>query len=171
MSTHTTKSAREIHFAEGQLFTTLHDRPETALADVHQSAAKIVAELPSPFIRYAMSAERGEFAGFAALHDKCDANMFLPFADSNELDEFQPSANQTICDFWNEVMEEVTRLMRLWVEREELFAELGRYVSNDANYTGRGKSRRISLETGKAGQMRARIVKLNERLAFYPVAQ
>lgn len=92
MSTHATNPSRAIHFAEGQLFTTLHDRPETALADVHQSAAKIVAELPSPLIRYAMSAERGEFAGFAALHDKCDANMLLPFADSNERLAFYPVA-------------------------------------------------------------------------------
>ena len=33
------------------------------------------------WIAYAASHERGQYRGFAALHDKCDANMLLPFAE------------------------------------------------------------------------------------------
>jgi hypothetical protein len=52
---------------------------------------------------YARDKARGNYRGFAALHDKCDANMLLP-----AVEEFNGNS-EAQCRFHNAVMDEVTR--------------------------------------------------------------
>lgn len=63
----------------------------------------MLAQCDTEWLHYAASPERGEYRGFAALHDKCDANMLLPFAETTD-DRQGPLTN-----FWNAVMDEVKR--------------------------------------------------------------
>lgn len=48
---------------------------------IEEHAAAIVAELTPQMIAYASDPARGDYRGFAALHDLCDANMLLPLYD------------------------------------------------------------------------------------------
>lgn len=48
-----------------------------------------LAKVDLTAIAYAGHPERGEHRGFAALHDKMDANMLLPFADENHEDDIE----------------------------------------------------------------------------------
>jgi hypothetical protein len=118
----------KIHFKDDELFTTFCDRPESTLATVKESAWKIVADLPAEMREYARSERHGEHAGFAALHDKCDANMLLPFADDDDFQfRWNPAGNDAVISFWNAVMAEVTRLLLL--PRDECF--VGRNGTGD----------------------------------------
>lgn len=84
---------------------------------VAAEAAKIMAKLSDEAIAYAANVKRGEFRGFAALHDLCDANMLLPNANHWTWSDAQ-------VELANAVAAEVTRLLLahpLANQREELF--------------------------------------------------
>lgn len=57
---------------------------------------------------YAGHPDRGDYRGFAALHDRCDANMLLPIGE----DTYDPS-NEAQAKWLCEVMDEVTRYLIL----------------------------------------------------------
>lgn len=114
-ATGATQPDQTLHFKDGELFTTLHDRPEQSFGTVTEKAKEIVDGLTPFDIWYATSPERGDYFGFAALHDLCDANMLLPGADdSDPINRFllagQPA--ETVCAFSNAVMEQVNVLLR-----------------------------------------------------------
>lgn len=65
------------------------------------------------WIRYAGNPIRGEYRGFGALHDKCDANMLLPYSDSENLDIIL--FRDDYIDFCNAVTTEVGKeIIRLY---------------------------------------------------------
>lgn len=72
--------------------------------EIEAEAAKIVGLLTDDAIRYATSTDRGDYRGFAALHDFCDANMLLPGAENFDCTDEE-------CAHHNAVMAEVTRLL------------------------------------------------------------
>ena len=63
-----------------------------------QGVDHILSQLDKNDIDYAINPDRGEFRGFAALHDLMDANMLLPFVNTVDIDEKYIS-------FCNDVME------------------------------------------------------------------
>ena len=65
-----------------------------------QGVAHVVAQLTPADIAYAKDPQRGEYKGFAALHDLCDANMLLPIRGG-----FVDSSDQQETDYLNAVME------------------------------------------------------------------
>ncbi len=71
---------------------------------VAEAAGLVMAKLSRGDIGYAADPARGEYRGFAALHDRMDANMLLPFADDAAADDM---ANYL--PFANAVMDEVSR--------------------------------------------------------------
>lgn len=75
---------------------------------VAEAAGLVMAELSREDIEYATDPARGEYRGFAALHDRMDANMILPFADTDAADDM---ANYL--PFANAVMDEVSRRMEV----------------------------------------------------------
>lgn len=72
---------------------------------VQQGAELVMSKFPKSWIEYAASPERGEYAGFAALHDKCDANMLLPFC------EVARTNSDEYLAFCNAVMERVSQII------------------------------------------------------------
>lgn len=62
----------------------------------------MVAQLTPEMIAYANDQQRGQYKGFAALHDLCDANMLLPIRGG-----FVDSSDQQETDYLNAVMEGV----------------------------------------------------------------
>jgi len=71
---------------------------------VAQGADHVMSQLTSANIAYAADPARGQYRGFAALHDIMDANMLLPFAEDEDLLAFAKWTN-----FANAVMDEVSR--------------------------------------------------------------
>ena len=67
-----------------------------------QGVAHVVAQLTPEMIAYANDPQRGEYKGFAALHDLCDANMLLPIRGG-----FVDPSDQQETDYLNAVMEGV----------------------------------------------------------------
>lgn len=74
-------------------------------ADIFIEARKIVYSLPVAHLLYAASEKRGEFRGFAALHDLFDANMMLPGAEDDHEDMAE------WLDRSNKIMDKVTQLI------------------------------------------------------------
>ena len=74
---------------------------------VEKGADAVMAQLSADDINYAAHPARGEFAGFAALHDRMDANMILPFAE--ELDFDDERETDSYLGWANAVMDEVSR--------------------------------------------------------------
>lgn len=73
-----------------------------------EAANLILRDLPSRWLVYALDAKRGAYRGFAALHDRCDANMLIPDAEwagrtVGEMDEFTNWAN-LVMDAFNEIV-------------------------------------------------------------------
>lgn len=76
--------------------------------EVAAGAAAVMAQLTLEDIAYAGDPERGEYRGFAALHDRCDANMLLPGAEDC-------SGGDAQIDWLNLVMESVSlRIIGDW---------------------------------------------------------
>lgn len=73
--------------------------------DPKTEAAKILASLTNAAIAYAGNAARGNYRGFAALHDLCDANMILPGAEELE------AQDDAALELWNTTMSEVSALL------------------------------------------------------------
>lgn len=69
-------------------------------------AEAIVEQLNPAQIAYAASHDRGEFRGFAALHDLMDANMLLPGAEDGSL---MDRADWT--DYANGIMNDVSLIL------------------------------------------------------------
>ena len=79
---------------------------------VAQGADQVMSKLAPDQVAYAADPARGEYRGFAALHDLLDANMLLPFADDVDLladDDEWPTAYAEWQTFANAVMDEVSR--------------------------------------------------------------
>lgn len=72
---------------------------------VSRGADLVLGKCKAEWIQYAGSPERGNYRGFAALHDKCDANMLLPYADSPTVSVTNDDYNA----FVSLVMSEVSR--------------------------------------------------------------
>lgn len=79
---------------------------------VAQGADHVMSQLSKDDIAYAADPARGEFRGFAALHDRMDANMLLPFADDPDVlanDDTWADEHAKWTSFANAVMDEVSR--------------------------------------------------------------
>jgi len=74
---------------------------------VSEGADFVMANLSREDIEYAADPARGEYRGFAALHDRMDANMILPFADDDST--WTDTDNGEYAVFANAVMDEVSR--------------------------------------------------------------
>lgn len=75
---------------------------------VVEGADLVMASLSREDIEYAADPARGEYRGFAALHDRMDANMILPFAE----DDFiwtDDGISGEYMSFANAVSDEVSR--------------------------------------------------------------
>lgn len=73
-------------------------------AGIFIESRKIVNALKPGDILYAAHPDRGEFRGFAALHDLFDANMMLPVGEEEAMD-------QEWMDRMNLIMAKVTELI------------------------------------------------------------
>ena len=100
------KPHQKLHFAAGELFTTYHDRPEQTLCTVDDGVRHVLQQLTPDMVAYASSPERGEYRGFAALHDLCDANLLLPLSDGSGM--LSGEALPAYTDFCNAVVSAVT---------------------------------------------------------------
>ena len=79
---------------------------------VAQGADHVMSQLTPDQVAYAADPARGEYRGFAALHDKVDANMLLPFADEDDLlatDDAWADEFAEWTSFANAVADEVSR--------------------------------------------------------------
>jgi hypothetical protein len=79
---------------------------------VSQGAVHVMSQLSKDDIAYAADPARGEYRGFAALHDRMDANMLLPFADDPDVladDDTWADEYAKWTSFANAVMDEVSR--------------------------------------------------------------
>lgn len=77
---------------------------------VAQGADHVMSQLAPDQVAYAADPARGEYRGFAALHDLLDANMLLPFADDLlEDDDEWPAEYMKWQVFADAVMDEVSR--------------------------------------------------------------
>lgn len=74
---------------------------------VYAAAELVMASLSREDIKYAADPSRGEYRGFAALHDIMDANMILPFAEDDSLDDAGRTDEYVL--FANAVSDEVSR--------------------------------------------------------------
>lgn len=110
-----------LAFSLGELITRLHGVPELHLFDADEEALRITKCLTDEAHAYAAHPNRGEYVGFAALHDLCDANMLLPGA------EWLPANDDAALEFHHAVMDEVTRLLRATEPTAE-----PQWVSDDA---------------------------------------
>lgn len=82
---------------------------------VEVGADYVWSQLDRNDIAYAGDPERGEYRGFAALHDRCDANMLLPDAEDYD------AGNEEQTLYLNRVMDEVSRrLIATWDEWKAL---------------------------------------------------
>lgn len=72
---------------------------------VRDAAEHIISKLVPEEIAYAGSKERGQYRGFAALHDHCDANMLIPGAEDYD------AGNEAQTAWMNAVMDEVTAII------------------------------------------------------------
>lgn len=70
-----------------------------------EGADIVMRQLSAEQIEYAADPERGQYRGFAALHDLMDANMLIPFAEGGMADENRDE----FFLFANAVMDEVSR--------------------------------------------------------------
>ncbi len=96
-------------FKEGQFVRLYCGRPERVLFEASVEAARLVANLTPEERAYATDEARGEYVGFAALHDLCDANMLLPGAAND--DELDLVCDETYIAFCNSVMCSVNHLL------------------------------------------------------------
>ncbi len=77
---------------------------------VSEGADFVMAQLSREDLEYAADSARGEYRGFAALHDRMDANMLLPFADDDSTwTDGIISEHVAFVTFANAVMDEVSR--------------------------------------------------------------
>lgn len=78
---------------------------------VAQGAAFVMSQLSPEQVAYAADPARGEFRGFAALHDLLDANTTLPFYDVAEggVDQEDDAGEAAWLAFAHAVMDEVDR--------------------------------------------------------------
>lgn len=70
---------------------------------VEMAVEYVIIQLSPEDIAYARDEARGKSRGFAALHDRCDANMLLPGAEGLEAD------NEAHTAYMNEVIEAVSQ--------------------------------------------------------------
>lgn len=114
----TTNTAVTYAFTECQLVSLLHGRPDNSIClSVQDEAKKLVASLTPEQRAYITDRARGEYRGFAALHDLCDANMLLPLSAD---DSGVPACNEAYVDFCNAVMAEFDRLIAPLKKGEEI---------------------------------------------------
>ena len=71
---------------------------------IKEGVNHIFSPLSKEEILYANDPERGEFRGFAALHDLLDANMLLPFANKAEINEEYIKFCNTVMDKFNDTL-------------------------------------------------------------------
>lgn len=88
-----------------------------------EAANAMIAKLTKSDILYMLDPKRGEYRGFAALHDLMDANMLMPGADDDDVphpcdvregtkhQDEDERAVQAHCDWFNEAMTEFNRLV------------------------------------------------------------
>ncbi len=75
---------------------------------VAEGAEFVMAQLSREDIEYAADPARGEYRGFAALHDRMDANMILPFVDDDSV-WTDGGISEEYASFANAVSDEVGR--------------------------------------------------------------
>lgn len=104
--------------------------PYTA-EQIDSFARAIIARLTPEQVSYAVDAERGEYRGFAALHDLMDANMLLPsigeFDERDEDDEYLDS----VCTEHNRIMDRINELL--------LTPRVGDVVTFTPEWTNKGE--------------------------------
>jgi len=69
---------------------------------INEGAEYVMNQLNESDIAYASDPARGEYRGFAALHDLMDANMLLPEIDDD------CCMTDDLCSYYNEVMDAVS---------------------------------------------------------------
>lgn len=80
-------------------------------AQVTIAAASIVAQLTPEQIEYAIDDARGEYRGFAALHDLMDANMLLPSIGEYDGRDEDEEYLDAVCAEHNRIMDRVNELL------------------------------------------------------------
>lgn len=75
---------------------------------VKLAAAKILSELDRADLEYCVDPERGAYRGFAALRDRCDANMLLPLLKDAD---GEVRVDDEATEFYNAVMGELNRMI------------------------------------------------------------
>ena len=84
-----------------------------------EGAWHIFTKLSDEDIQYAGDPARGQYRGFAALHDRMDANMLLPMLGHPESLDTREKLD-THCDFSNQVMPLVTDLIiKEWEKKNQ----------------------------------------------------
>lgn len=96
----------KLHFTDGEMFTTFHERPEQSFGTVEDHALATLKRLTPEQLEYAF-----EYRAFHALHDIMDGNTILPFSDDAQFLDYWGSNNDALVDFWNAVIEEIDRLI------------------------------------------------------------
>ncbi len=88
---------------------------EATERDIQQLASKFLKELTEDDLRYARDSERGEYRGFAALHDLMDANVVLDSVlrgARHTVDQRRDGdGDEARVGLMNRVMDEVNRVM------------------------------------------------------------
>lgn len=72
---------------------------------VEQGINHVMKQCKPAWVKYAGDDARGEYRGFAALHDKCDANMLFPFAEEHN------AADASATEYYNLVMAGVSAVI------------------------------------------------------------
>lgn len=75
---------------------------------VDEAVELVMANLSRDDIEYAADPARGKYRGFAALHDRMDANMILPFAEDDSA-RGDDGITEEYVTFANAVMDKVSR--------------------------------------------------------------
>ena len=81
---------------------------------VKDMASNFISELTQNEIAYALDENRGEYRGFAALHDLMDANVILDGALDDfdvEYEEDEEDEDDPRIDLMNKVMDEINGIM------------------------------------------------------------
>lgn len=108
------RRARLLSFCDGwkarELF--LEEPPSYRNMTVQSGVLYVLRQLKEIDIDYAGNPDRKEYRGFAALHDKMDANMLLPFTEEFDSEDID------LLTFYEQIMAGVTTyLCELWDSR------------------------------------------------------
>lgn len=79
---------------------------------IKTSACEIFGALTKDELDYISDPERGEYIGFAALHDLCDANMLLPDPDYDTYTD----DGARFCEVSNKIIDHFNALIHVEIE-------------------------------------------------------